>query len=193
MSGYGQTEDSQLQDPGEQNQRSQIQHLNKIRQQISEIRTKGRVQLNRKRRLTALRASVVEYASLLQAYLRDERLQDEDGDEALWHERDIATYHVPPPDKSELDLDRFEIVSWPSTEPVTITGVVELLQIGVEYPMEFEIEARSSVHGQQTFTVTRNGAPTEKALMASVAELDSFRRSVGLGLQLEEKSQNLEI
>ena len=186
-----QSDQREISDPGEENQRSQIQALNTTREQISEIRTRGRLELSERQRLTALRATVGEYISKLAPYLADDELQPDGDEPALWDEKELGTVSVSPPPFESMNLsDRYRLDAAPEPKEIDVVGVADILRLGVEYPVEFQFSVVSPISGTETVAAQRNAAPDEDLLMRAVLEVDSFRRRSGLGLQLEEENDH---
>lgn len=176
--------DTELEDPGEANRRHQVEELNKVRADITEINTRGEQQLGRDRQHQALFNTVTEYARLLAPYLRDPDLQAADA-KPVWEQR--IQYAVDPP--------------VPDTEPtgeltrrvVTLDGLDEFLQLS-DHPTEsFEYEVNPPGERQKTRTAAVDARPPRRILRRMVLELDDFRRRVGLGLQLEDTGTTLNL
>lgn len=183
----------EIDDPGEQNQRTQIQYLNEIRQRIGRIRSEGEFRFSRADYLQAYRAVVLEYADVLSPYLRDEQLQpddqtwgDDDADTPLWNGFQTS-YTVSPPSLRGRDIDARNIEQEPEPVEIPVQGIEGLLAIGKQHPVTFEWVIWDAVRGSQTITRTANGAPPESFLRQIVQLLDEFRYQAGLGLKLQEE------
>lgn len=176
----------EVKDPGDANQRKQIEQINSARDDVREVRNRvvessvtGR--LNTRVANTAYREVITSYALLLAPYLRSERF----GDPELWEGRDepLATVSIRPPKTEDIDVD-IESISPESGYQLDIDGVKEFINTPTPISVNFDGIAADELRGQNEVTVPKTAEIGRQALDEIVIALDEFRIGMGLGLKL---------
>lgn len=180
----------EIEDPGEASRRSQVDQLTKQREQIARLRTEGVAQIqDGAARHRALYAVTKEYARLLAPYLADVNLQ---GNSPIWTGEKYQWTVEPrePPTPDVLD----QLVKWdttPDPQAIQLNGIKEFAALPENLRLTFEW-ARKTPAGRKQQQIEQDATPPEHVLAEIVTDLDSFRRRVGLGLQLEDESKELD-
>jgi hypothetical protein len=186
-----------IESPGEKNAHDQIGQLNECRREIMKVRTEGQLHWNQAEQLKAYRSIVKEYALLLEPYLRDPALQSDDG-VPLWERQGIATYTVhptPPVREIEAKHHNFKedyLTDAPESVKVRLDGIQDFIQLAEEErTVSWTYHAPSCP--EEEYHSTMDVAPDYDALTRVTSELDVFRRRVGLGLDVSENKDPLQL